>query len=250
MSAAATRAAISAADKEHIQFRDAAPHGPEIIQERSRPMKLIIIASLVFAFATGAVGHSPSASAADVKPVSAALAPMPKPTPQIGSTRTWKDSYGKKYSETITGVNKTTANYKTSYGCTATRAHHEFLAQYLKWENCGRRRSNGRGTITNLEGRIWPLQVGNKWKYDYEGSTDSGRSWSGQTSCEVTGQVRVSVPAGSFDTYRVACETANVKRTYHISPLLKLNVLLQWEHKYRLRDGHRELVSLEAGKAN
>ncbi len=213
-------------------------------------MKRIIIASLVFAFATGAVGHFPSASAADIKPVSAALAPMPKPTPQIGSIRTWKDSYGKKYSETIAGVDKTTANYKTSYGCTATRAHHEFLAQYLEWKNCGRRRSNGRGSITNLEGRIWPLALGNKWKYDYEGSTESGRSWSGRTSCEVKGQVRVSVPAGSFDTYRVVCETTNVRREYYISPVIKITVLMQWEHKVKLRDGYRELVSYEPGKAN
>ena len=212
-------------------------------------MKFMIIASLTFAFATCALSHTPSAQAADIKPVSAALAPMPKPTPQIGSTRTWKDSYGKKYSETITGVDKATANYETSYGCTATRAHHEFLAQWLKWKNCGRRRSNGRGSITNLEGRIWPLKVGNKWKYDYEGSTESGRSWSGQRSCEVKGQVRVSVPAGGFDTYRVVCETAYVRREYHISPVIKINVLIKWEHKFKLRDGYRELMSYEPGGA-
>lgn len=213
-------------------------------------MKLIIIASLVFAFATGTVGGSPSASAADVKPVSAALTPMPRPTPQIGSTSIWKDSYGRKYSVTITGVDKTTKDYKTSYGCTATKPHHEFLTHYLEWKNCGRRRSNGRGSLTNLEGRIWPLAVGNKWKYDYAGSTESGRSWSGQTSCEVKGQVRVSVPAGSFDTYHVACESANVRREFHISPVIKINVLMKWKHKHKLRDGYRELVSYEPGKAN
>lgn len=212
-------------------------------------MKFIIIASLTFAFATGAVGHSSFAQAADTKPVSASLAPMPKPTLLVGATRTWKNSNGRKYSETIIGVDETTANFQTSYGCIATKAHHEFLAQYLKWKNCGRRRSNGRGTIQRLEGKIWPLKVGNKWKYDYEGSTDSGRSWSGQTSCEVTGQVRVSVPAGSFDTYRVFCETANVKKEYHISPVTKMNVLYKWELKYKLRDGQRELVSYEPGKA-
>ncbi len=247
MSSAATRAPIAAERDKASRSRNAAMPGRDSFEKGDNPMKFIIIASLVFAFATGALSHTPSAIAADSKPT--ALAPMPKPTPQIGSTRHWKDSRGKKYSETITGVDETTANYETSYGCTATRTHHEFLAQYLKWKNCGRRRSNGRGSITNLEGGIWPLKVGNKWKYDYEGSTESGRSWSGQTSCEVKGQVRVNVPAGGFDTYRVACETANVRREYHISPVIKINVLMKWEHKYKLRDGYRELMSYEPGGA-
>ena len=246
----AMQPAITTADNESIRSRDAALPGPGFTQERSRPMKLIIIASLMFVFAIGDMGHTQSAAAAESKPASATLAPMPKPTPQVGDTRTWEYSNGRKYSETIEVVDETTANFRTSYGCTATRPHHEFLAQYLKWENCGSRRSNGRGTIKLIEGKIWPLTVGNKWKYDHEGSTDSGRSWSGQVSCEVTGQVRVSVPAGSFDTYRVACETANTKREYHISPVIKMNVLYKWEHKTRLSDGQRELVNYKPVKAN
>ena len=60
----------------------------------------------------------------------------------------------------------------------------------------------------------------------------------------------MSVPAGSFDTYRVVCETTNVRREYYISPVIKITVLMQWEHKVKLRDGYRELVSYEPGKAN
>ncbi|MYA97604.1 MAG: hypothetical protein F4X91_14495 [Nitrospinae bacterium] len=213
-------------------------------------MKRIVITSLTFAFATFALGHSPLAQTAEIKAVSVTLAPMPKPAPQIGSTRTWKHSNGKKYTETIVGADETTAKYQTSSGCTSTRPHHEFLSQYFEWKNCGSRRSNGRGTITNLEGKIWPLMVGNKLKYDYEGSLDSGRSWSDRNKCEVKGQVRVNVPAGSFDTYHIVCESEYIRREYHISPDIKMNVLYKWEHKYKLRDRFRELVSYEPGKAN
>lgn len=117
----------------------------------------------------------------------------------------------------------------------------------LKWTNC--RRSSGTGSIKVIEGEIWPLKVGRKWRYSVKGSRDSGRSWSYQMDCEVKNQVRVSVPAGSFDTYYIFCETEYVKRKYYISPVLKTNVLHEWEHKTKFRDISRELISYKSGKA-
>ena len=84
----AMQTAITAADNQSIRSRDVASPGPGFTQERSRPMKLIIIASLTFVFAIGDMGHTQSAAAAESKPASATLAPMPKPTPQVGDTRT------------------------------------------------------------------------------------------------------------------------------------------------------------------
>ncbi len=67
--------------------------------------------------------------------------------------------------------------------------------------------------------------------------------------CEVKEQVRVSVPAGSFDTYHIFCETEYVKRDMFISPVLKTSVFYQWEHKTRMRDFSGELISYKSGKA-
>ena len=206
-------------------------------------MKFILVVTLIISFASGYGGHSHLAMAADTKPVSATLAPMPKPRLLVGTTKKWRSSRGSEYTEKIVGVDESTSSFATTLGCNYKKIPYDFMAQYLEWTNCGRRRSNGRGSIEMVEGKIWPLKVGNTWTYNHEGSTDSGRSWSGQRSCEVTDQVRVSVPAGSFDTYRVDCESEYVKREYYISPVAKMNVLYKWEHKTKLRDFQRELVS-------
>lgn len=218
-------------------------------------MKSIVIASLVFAFATGAVGHSPSASAADVKPVSAALAPMPRPTLPAGTVTTYRHSRGFDMSQTIVASDETTITLERNWGCNYTiSSHASFIGgahQSLKWTNCryGGRRSSGTGSIKVIEGEIWPLKVGKKWRTEYKGSNDTGKSWSYKTDCEVKEQVRVNAPAGSFDTYHIFCETGVSKMDMYISPVLKTNVLYEWEHKTRMRDFSWELISYKSGKA-
>ncbi len=218
-------------------------------------MKRIITASLTFAFAIGAFGHTPSASAADVKPVSAALAPMPKPALPLGTVLTWRHSRGFENSHTIVASDETTITLENNRDCNYTISRHaSFIGgvrQSLKWANCrhGGRRSSGTGSIKMIEGEIWPLKVGQKWRTEYKGSNNAGRSWSYKTDCEAKEQVRVSVPAGSFDTYHIFCETRVSKIDMYISPVLKTNVLYEWEHKTRMRDFSWELISYTSGKA-
>ncbi len=111
-------------------------------------MKRIIVAGLVIVFATGAFGHTPSASGADIKPVSAALAPMPKPTLPLGTVLTW--STGRvDYSQTLVASDETTVTFKSNLGCIFTiDSHADFIGapvRALKWTNC--RRSSGTGSI-------------------------------------------------------------------------------------------------------
>ena len=217
-------------------------------------MKRIIITSLVFAFAIGAFGHFPSARAADVKPVSAALAPMPKPALPLGTVTTWRDHRGFEFSQTIVASDEATITLERNRSCTQTISRHaHFIGgarQSLKWTNCGRKQNqSGTASIKMIEGEIWPLKVGRKWRTEYKGSNNAGRSFSYKTDCEAKEQVRVSVPAGSFDTYHIFCETSVTKMDMYISPVLKTNVLYKWEHKTKLRDYSRELISYTSGKA-
>ena len=217
-------------------------------------MKRIIVASLVFVFAIGAFGHSPSARAADVKPVSAALAPMPKPALPLGTVVTWRNHRGFDFSHKIVASDEATITLEHSRGCIIIISRHaSFIGggrQSLKWTNCGRKQNqSGTGSIKVIEGEIWPLKVGQKWRTAYKGSNNAGRSWNYEIACEAKEEVRVSVPAGSFDTYHIFCETEYTKMDMYISPVLKTNVLYQWEHKTKLRDYSRELISYTSGKA-
>ena len=194
-----------------------------------------------------------SAGAADFQPLSGApLAPMPEPIYRVGTTQTYKwSSNERQRSQKIVAVDESTVSYERR-GCNYTIAHHgEFdtRGQSLKWANCGRSRSSGTGKI-KLVGKIYPMAIGNSWVWKYSWESDSGRSGGRAIECEVKDQVRVSLPLGDFDTYRVLCQTPYAFRESYISPVLKMIVYTKWEHKTKPRVFYRELVSYELGKSN
>jgi hypothetical protein len=101
---------------------------------------------------------------------------------------------------------------------------------------------------------LWPLVKGNRGQYqshqvitrkDQAESTRLSRQW----FCSVEGTQRVSVPAGSFDTYVIACERYSstshswqATRRYYYAPDIGHYVIR--EDKYRGRpDRVRQLVA-------
>lgn len=71
--------------------------------------------------------------------------------------------------------------------------------------------------ITNRTGSLWPLSVGNESNYvvnvDMQDRGAQALAW----SCRVVGTDRVQVPAGTFNTYKVACARSDGLRlnTYY-----------------------------------
>lgn len=52
----------------------------------------------------------------------------------------------------------------------------------------------------------FPMEVGKTWNDTYEGYTNAdGAQWQGDTTCEVEAKETVTVAAGEFEAYRVAC---------------------------------------------
>lgn len=183
-----------------------------------------ILATLTFVLVLGV----PKVTAAETGPVSAPLEPMAKPAMHVGDKETWRNKKGKEWTRTLVEMDENTATFEDSDGCTFTQPH-EVFAQWLKWTNCPR---DGSGTTSLTKGDIWPLETGKKWWYKYAGSNKNGQKWKGKMSCQVKGEVRVKVPAGTFDTFRVVCNTKRIKRQYYISPEIKRNVMYKWTHKY------------------
>ena len=62
----------------------------------------------------------------------------------------------------------------------------------------------------------YPLAVGGKWAYSYEGKSTRGERWSGELHCEVASAARIKVGTTEHDTCTVVCEdnTGSVKTTY------------------------------------
>ena len=137
---------------------------------------------------------------------------MVKPDLNVGAKKTWQNKKGKEWDETLVAVDETTATYQSSGSCTRTTLHEEF-SQSVKWNNCGG--GSGKGTTSLDSGEIWPLTKGKKWRYKYAGSDNKGNRWRGKMRCSVKDEVRVSVPAGEFDTYHIVCKTKNITREYY-----------------------------------
>ena len=72
---------------------------------------------------------------------------------------------------------------------------------------------------------MFPLKVGNTESWDYEGGTGS-RTWSGTRHCEVKEAVRITVPAGSFDTWHVNCTERWWRNQFYFSPKLGTTIAI------------------------
>lgn len=100
----------------------------------------------------------------------------------------------------------------------------------------------------------FPLQVGANWGGDYEGfGVDAGMHWYGDVSCDVDTFEEVTVPAGTFEAYRISCTDAlqsypgrqpmgDMHSTSWYAPEVEAIVKVRNREDPRL---NRELVSVE-----
>ena len=174
------------------------------------------------------LGGLETAAAEEIGPVSSPLEPMVKPDLHVGAKKTWQNKKGEERIWTLVAMDETTASFEDGRGCTETTLHDEFTTYMaLKWD-CGDR--SGSGTTELVKGDPWPLATGKKWRYKHAGRTSKGRKWKGKHTCKVKEEVRVSVPAGEFDTYHIECRTKYTQRDYYIAPSIRTTVLYEGKH--------------------
>ena len=128
-------------------------------------------------------------------------------------------------------VNAESYSVRDSDGCSWTRMTSMF-APTLEWYDCYQERS-GTQEIINTMGNPWPLREKTEFQYEFTGKWNDGfgAKWHQTRKCKVDKQVRVKVPAGEFDTYKLICEDPSLKWTYWISPKLGHRVAFELENK-------------------
>ena len=86
--------------------------------------------------------------------------------------------------------------------------------------------------------------------YDLMWKEKNGGVWKATRRCEVKEEIRVTVPAGTYDTFHVVCDDDWRSRHWFVSPKLGQAVLYLSKNK-RSGSTHRsELVSWDPGGAN
>ena len=150
----------------------------------------------------------------------------------------------------VTAVSKEQVAWRYNNGVTST-GYRNFILPALGWKSAG---SRGGAKLSAPADMLWPLATGNRGQYearhvitrnDQAKSTQLSRQW----YCSVEGTRRVSVPAGSFDTYVIACERYSstshswrATRRYYYAPDIGHYVIR--EDQYRSRPGRvRQLIA-------
>ena len=142
------------------------------------------------------------------------------PLRAVGDKSVWRNKNGTEISYEITAVDEDILSGRSSDGCTW-----KFViagwGPAVEWKNCSS--SSGSHKVKRT-GNMYPLQVGNTEKWRHSGRNNKGNRWSGTRKCEVKGTEKVTVPAGSFDTYHVVCKEPWARYEWHYSPELRFVV--------------------------
>lgn len=150
----------------------------------------------------------------------------------------------------VTAVSNQQVTWRYNNGATST-GYRNFILPALTWKSTGSRSKAASNAPADM---LWPLATGNRGQYqshqtitrnDPAESTQLSRQW----YCSVEGTQRVSVPAGSFDTYVIACERYSstgqswrATRRYYYAPDIGHYVIR--EDQYRGRPGRvRRLIA-------
>lgn len=179
------------------------------------------------------------------------LAPAPLPRYAVGEAFSFDD--GRR--ETVLKIDGETVTWRKSRSATAV-ATRNFLIPPLSWQTATRKSQSQISAGTNL---LWPLRVGNDQRFDIAQVIEAkgaarlsggetriafNRSW----RCVVERTQTIAVPAGTFDTFRIACfryraGTDNWRQTriYHYAP--KIGHFVAREDIYASRPGRRIRLS-------
>jgi len=170
-------------------------------------------------------------------PASRQLGPMQKPVlPEVGDERhTVRD--GKNIVYKVVRVEGDKVSWRSNSSCEFTEIHMAF-APVLQWSGClpwedgTPRIHDGKQVIDKLKGDIWPLGKKGKIDYSVSGGNINGESWKEKRKCHLRKSVRIKVPAGEFDTYKVRCNQSGGSLIWWISP--KLEKIIAFRDKYGL----------------
>ncbi|MEM7059880.1 MAG: hypothetical protein AAF557_20045 [Pseudomonadota bacterium] len=195
-----------------------------------------------FLVPAGLVALAGCAPEVKTEAVQAEMVPMELRLPVVGDKKVWKEGEGQ-FESVVVSFAGVVVSTETSKGCSYTQE--AGFAPTQKWTNCTPFDDGTQNSTKN--GAIFPLAVGNSVSYAVTGSNVKGNDWSTTRNCSVKGTARVTVPAGTFDTYHVNCSDDWTSRDYYVSPELGTSVLFRRVGNDASRNTVQELISFTPG---
>lgn len=151
-------------------------------------------------------------------------------------------------SGTAIEITDATRSYKgTSSTCIVTFPLYMF-APIVARENCGEGPLSSLTQEFWIEGTVFPMKKGQKWRFYTQNLTDKDGKVNSRKQthrCRVKDEVRVRTVAGEFDTFKVICDPTFEVRTYYYSPEIGHVVAMRQEKPRGTETHNWELVSIE-----
>jgi hypothetical protein len=161
------------------------------------------------------------------------------PSLRPGDVYVFRFGAGVQQNETVTEVRGDRVTWRLPTGATWTTVS-ATMFNTAEWHGTAAYGS-GQQVFTDSHGSLFPLRVGNVVRYTAKGeSSREPGGWRVHWTCTVPSEERITVAAGTFDTYRVMCYRAGQLRTYYYAPSIDLYVLRITMGK---DPGRKELVS-------
>lgn len=169
------------------------------------------------ALAVGLVGGCQTAQVEEAI-VENSLPPAAAPKLDPVGTVTYGLDNGEEVQTKVIAQEGNLRTYQRNNGCKWTKDLDIDVAfgPAVNWENCG---SNGSRKVSSTNGSIWPLEVGSSFSINATGtSSTSSSSWDANYGCKTVDQARITVAAGTFDTYKIKCSTPWQSQTIYYAP--------------------------------
>jgi len=78
---------------------------------------------------------------------------------------------------------------------------------------------DGSQEVADVEGELFPLEVGKTMRMRVTGSgTRFPEGWEVARTCEVVAEERVTVPAGTYDMFKIVCRQGKRTYTWYYAP--------------------------------
>jgi hypothetical protein len=188
-----------------------------------KTLSVVVLASIIVAACQASSGGLKT------EPVSAPMPAFSVKANSVGYTRTTKNHKGETATSELVSIEGDLYNFESSTGATWTNYANPILPS-PKWS--GEDWGVGTQSIEEVEGALFPLEVGNTMSFYVVGkSTKWPDGWKDKRDCEVKAQERISVEAGDFDAFKVVCNDEWRARTYYFSPEVNDIVWYRSVHK-------------------
>lgn len=186
------------------------------------------------------------------------LSPAPLPTYKVGTTFIYSNGAW----ETVTAIAPGMVTW-TNYRGVISSGSPDFTFRASKWQSRtrqGTRQYTARyDLMVQKSTSLWPLQKSNAASYSETGiwqrKEEPAKSYRANWSCQVDGIERVSVMAGEFNTWKIACtrysgsrksgnSRARETKTWYYAPEIEHYVLMTRSYYYDKPSKRQELLAV------